>query len=160
MAIERALTMRSGMKKKPSQKKGWFAVKVEIANDMDVGLAECGRLDPAKVRRKKIRGWVNPNATFITRLVLPRALVKELGLPFRQELTKIQLANGRWTYRKRVEAVRLFLQDRDGVFNAVVEPRHGDTLIGSFVLEDLDFVVDCNHTCLVPRDPEDFTSAE
>jgi hypothetical protein len=46
------------------------------------------------------------------------------------------------------------LQGRDSVFNAVVEPKRETALIGALVLEELDFLVDCNKQRLVPRDPD------
>jgi hypothetical protein len=55
--------------------------------------------------------------------------------------------------------VRLHLQGRDGIFTAVVEPKRDTALIGAIVLEDLDFLVDCQKQRLVPRDP-DFVVSE
>ncbi len=55
--------------------------------------------------------------------------------------------------RPEVDRVRVWLQGRDGVFTAVAEPKRDTALIGAVVLEDLDFLVDCKHARLVPRDP-------
>jgi hypothetical protein len=45
------------------------------------------------------------------------------------------------------------LQGRDSIFKAAVEPKRDTALIGAIVLEDLDFLVDCEKQRLVPRDP-------
>jgi hypothetical protein len=87
-------------------------------------------------------------------MVLPASVVKELGLPVRKTKTKVKYADGRRGLRREVEAARLALQGRDGVFTAIVEPKRDTALIGAIVLEDLDFLVDCKKLCLVPRDPD------
>ena len=127
---------------------GRFAVKVEIANRDDLGLVRRGLLDQKKVRRKKIKGVVDPGATG---LVLPLAVVRKLGLPVSGQ-TQVRYADGRTTTRETAEA-SLELMGRHGVYTAVVEPERRTALIGAFVLEDLDYLVDCRHERLVPRDP-------
>jgi hypothetical protein len=52
-----------------------------------------------------------------------------------------------------VDGVHLTLLGRSSVFKASVEPRRTTALIGAFVLEDLDFLVDPTHQRLFPRDP-------
>jgi predicted aspartyl protease len=133
------------------QKMGRFAVEFEVANNQDLYEAQRGRLDPAKVRRKKIMGTVDPGAT---RLVLPLSVVKELGLPIKKEKVKVRYADGRRSVRTEAEEVHVYLLDRDGVFKAVVEPKRETALIGAIILEDLDFLVDCGRQKLVPRDPD------
>jgi hypothetical protein len=64
------------MRTKGAKPMGRFAVKVEIANRDDLGLARRGLLDQKKVRRKKIKGVVDPGATG---LVLPLAVVRNLA---------------------------------------------------------------------------------
>lgn len=77
-------------------KMGRFTVEVEITNNRDLANAESGYLDPAKVRRKTIRGVVDSGAT---RLVLPGALAKELGLPIKKKKVKVRYADGRRAMR-------------------------------------------------------------
>ena len=55
--------------------------------------------------------------------------------------------------RRLVKGVFAQLLGRDGIFTAVVEPKRDTALIGAIVLEDLDFLVDCKNSRLVPRDP-------
>jgi predicted aspartyl protease len=135
---------------------GRFAVDIELANYGDLEAAERGHLDPAKVRRTTIQGIVDSGAT---RLVLPESVVKQLGLRIRKKKVKVRYADRRRGLRNEAEAVRLHLQGRDGIFTAVVEPKRDTALIGAIVLEDLDFLVDCQKQRLVPRDP-DFVVSE
>jgi hypothetical protein len=53
-----------------------------------------------------------------------------------------------------VSNVWLQLLGRHGVFTAVVEPDREDALIGTFVLEELDLLVDCATQSLYPREPD------
>src|ERR1051326_1770050 len=92
---------------------GRFAVDLEIANNEDVVRARNGDIAPAKVRRKTIRGVVDPGAT---RLVLPSAIVKELGLPIKKQKTKVRYADGRRATRAEAGQVAVVLQNRDGIF--------------------------------------------
>lgn len=139
------------MSKKGTDEMGRFAVDVEITNYDDLAHARSGHLDPAEVRRTTIRGVVDPGAT---RLVLPQAVAKELGLPVKNDKIRVKYADGRRALRSEVGAVHLRLQGREDVFSAVVEPKRETALIGAIVLEDLDFLVDCTKLCLVPRDPD------
>jgi predicted aspartyl protease len=139
------------MKTKEKPKMGRFSIEFEIANNRDLNNALGGHLDPAKVRRKKIQGVVDSGAT---RLILPLAVVKELGLPLKKQKVKVRYGDGRRSLRAEVEEIHLYLLGRDGVFKAVVEPKRDTALIGAIVLEDLDFLVDCTNLRLVPRDPK------
>jgi predicted aspartyl protease len=135
---------------------GRFAVEFEIANNQDLHLAQRGKLEPGKVRRKTIKGTVDPGATLV---VLPLSVVKELGLPIKKTKIKVRYADGRRGLRNEVDEVRLYLQGRDGIFTAIVEPKRDTALIGAVVLETLDFLVDSRKERLVPRDP-DFVVSE
>jgi predicted aspartyl protease len=126
-----------------------FAVPFEVANQVDMVLAEQGLLEPNKVRRLTISGTVDSGAT---RLVLPESVVKQLGVPVTAKV-KVRYASRGTAKRDAVKGVFVRLLGRDGVFTAVVEPKRRTALIGAIVLEDLDFVVDCTGQELVPRDP-------
>ncbi len=130
---------------------GRFSVEFEIANNEDLVEARLGHRDPAKVRRKIIKGVVDSGAT---RLVLPGAVAKELGFPVKKQKVKVRYADGRRNLRQEVGGVHLELLGRTDVFSAVVEPKRDSAWIGAIVLEDLDFLVDCTKTRLVPRDPD------
>ena len=128
---------------------GRFSVELEIANNDDLALARRGLLPPDQVRRETIHGVVDSGAT---RLVLPQAVVKRLGLPLGDKI-KVRCADGRKVQREGAEGVYVQLLGRHGTFTAIVEPRRKTALVGAIVLEDLDLLVDCTAQRVVPRDP-------
>jgi predicted aspartyl protease len=139
------------MNKKDIANMGRFSVDIEIANNEDLVEVRRGQLEADKVRRMTVRGVVDSGAT---RLVLPQAVAKELGLPVKNKKIRVRYADGPRGLRSEVEEARVYLLGRDGVFSAVVEPNRDSALIGAIVLEDLDLLVDCTKLCLVPRDPD------
>jgi len=128
---------------------GRFAIEFEVANNNDLVAAQLGVLEPEKVRRLTIQGVVDSGAT---RLVLPQAIVKKLGLPTSGNF-RVRYADRREARRAKVKGVHVEILGRDGIFTAAVEPRRRSALIGAVVLEDLDFLVDCTSQRLLPRDP-------
>ena len=128
---------------------GRFSVEFEVTNQKDAHLAEAGLLRKDEVRRIRLRGVVDTGAT---RLVLPPGVVSALGLPVTGKAW-CRFADGRKGERNVVGAAHVELLGRSDVFSAVVEPGRTDALIGAFVLEELDFVVDPVAQKLVPRDP-------
>jgi predicted aspartyl protease len=127
-----------------------FSVEVQLANFSDVAHAESGALAADQVRQTKILGVVDSGAS---RLVLPSAIVKQLGLKAKRKV-RVKHADGRHRLRDEVDGVQLAMQGRTGIFKAVVEPKRETALVGAIVLEDLDFLVDCDRQRLVPRDPK------
>lgn len=128
---------------------GRFSIEFQVANRGDVIKARDGLLAEDQVRRTTIRGVVDSGAG---RLVLPKSVVEQLGLPLARKV-KVRYADGRTRTRDTAEDVQVEIQGRQGTFTAVVEPTRSEALIGAIVLEDLDFLVDCLHQTLVPRDP-------
>lgn len=135
--------------KKEQSAMGRFSVELELVNNQDLSLAQTGHLPSEKVRRVKLRGVVNTGAM---RLVLPKSVVKKLGLPTSGTIN-VRYADGRMAVRDLVDNVNLTLLGRSSVFKASVEPRRESALIGAIVLEDLDFIVDSTLQQLRPRDP-------
>ncbi|MBI3466072.1 MAG: aspartyl protease family protein [Planctomycetes bacterium] len=128
---------------------GRVSIEFEVANYGDVAKARDGELPLDKVRRQTITGLVDSGAT---KLVLPQAVVKQLGLPLMDSIT-VRYADGRSAQRRTAEGVFLELLGRHGTFTAVVEPKRKTALIGAIVLEDLDLLVDCQLQRVIPRDP-------
>lgn len=128
---------------------GRFSVEFQVANGRDVIKAEEGTLAGDQVRRVTMRGVVDSGAG---RLVLPKSVVQQLGLPLSKKV-KVRYADGRTRTRDTAEFVQVEIQGRRGTFTAIVEPSRTEALIGAIVLEDLDYLVDCLHQRLVPRDP-------
>jgi predicted aspartyl protease len=129
---------------------GRFHVEVELTNNGDLALVRGGHLPPEQVRRTRISGLVDTGAT---QLVLPPSVVSALGLPETGQTVTVKFADGRREPRAVVTDVRLEHKGRWGIFNAIVEPGRTDALIGAIVLEQLDFLPDCTHAELMPRDP-------
>jgi predicted aspartyl protease len=128
---------------------GRFSVDFEVANNNDIEAVHRGLLQPDKVRRMTVRGVVDSGAA---RFVLPKTVVDQLGLRISRKI-KVRYADHRTTTRPYAEGAYVELLGRYGVFNTVVEPKRDSAFIGAIVLEDLDFLVDCTHQRLVPRDP-------
>ncbi len=118
---------------------GRFSVEIEVANYEDLTLVQRGLLPPDQVRRETIQGIVDSGAT---KLVLPQAVVKRLGLPLGNKI-QVRYADGRKVRREGAEGVYVELLGRHGTFTAICEPKRETALIGAIVLEDLDLLVDC-----------------
>jgi predicted aspartyl protease len=86
-------------------------------------------------------------------LVLPQAVVKELGLPVGGKI-KVRYADGRRAQGREAKGVHVELLGRDAVFDALIEPKRDTGLIGAIVLEALDLLVDSRRSRLIPRDPD------
>src|ERR1700730_1504929 len=110
---------------------GRFSVEFEVANNDDLALVRRNLLQPDQVRRQTIRGVVDSGAA---KLVLPRALVKQLGLPLGDKIA-VRYADGRQAQRQEVEGAYVELLGRHGTFTAIVEPKRKGALIGAIVLE-------------------------
>jgi predicted aspartyl protease len=128
---------------------GRFSVEIEVTNKEDLTLVRRGLLPLDQVRRETIQGVVDSGAT---KLILPGAVVKRLGLPLIDPIN-IQYADGRRARRKQADGASVQLLGRESTFTAVVEPKRDTALIGAIVLEELDLLVDCRQHRLVPRDP-------
>ncbi len=128
---------------------GRFSVEIEVANNDDLALVRRGMLAPDQVRRETIQSVVDSGET---KLVLPHAVVKRLGLPLGDKIN-VRYADGRKAQREGVEGVYVRLLGRHGTFTAIVEPRRKSALLGAIVLEDLDLLVDCTAQRVVPCDP-------
>ena len=98
---------------------GRFSVELEVANYGDLALAQRGLLPPDQVRRETIQGVVDSGAT---KLVLPEAVVKRLGLPLGDPLN-VRNADGRKVRRRGAKGVSVQLLGREGVFSAICEQK-------------------------------------
>ncbi len=132
---------------------GRFSVEFEVVNDEDMIRAKDGHLPADQIRRATIQGLVDSGAT---KLVLPEAVVKRLGLP-QGDPINVRYADGRRARRKGVERVYVQLLGRHGTFTAICEPKRETALIGAIVLEDLDLLMDCVAQRVVPWDPSGAT---
>ncbi len=129
---------------------GRFSVDVELANNDDLAFLRRGKLRADQVRRCTVRGVVDSGAAM---LVIPARVATQLGL-IETGKTRVRYANQRTALRSRFGGISLTCLGRSSTFDAIVEPKRNDALIGAIVLETLDFVVDCTNQRLVPRDPK------
>jgi predicted aspartyl protease len=137
------------MRSKGANGMGRVSVDVEVANNDDLALMRRGLLPPDQVRREIIPAIVDSGAAM---LVLPRAVVKRLGVPLGNSV-RVRYADGRRSQRREAKGVFLKLLGRDDTFTAVIEPKRDKALIGAIVLEALDLLMDCTNQQVVPRDP-------
>src|SRR5947209_4348588 len=98
---------------------GRFHVEFEVANNYDVERAERDELPARQIRRATIEGIVDSGAAS---LVLPQKIGEELGLRVTGKV-RVKYADGRFGFRDKTIGVFVSLQGRDGVFNAVLEPK-------------------------------------
>jgi hypothetical protein len=103
---------------------GRFSVEFEVANHADVIRARDGTLPPDRVRRETIQGVVDSGAT---RLVLPQAVVKRLGLSLGNKII-VRYADGRRAERAGAKEVYLKLlvhiaHDLSRIVSTTQQPR-------------------------------------
>jgi predicted aspartyl protease len=127
-----------------------FTVEIELANYEDMVRARNGDIAESAVRQLTIEAVVDSGAVS---LVLPGTVAAKLGLKEKGK-SRVRYADHRTALRDVVGDVHLRYRDRDSVFDALVEPRRKNVLMGAFILEALDLIVDCKHERLVPRDPK------
>jgi predicted aspartyl protease len=129
--------------------KGRVNIEIEVSSNVDRVLADLGMLPLEKVRRVRTPAVVDSGATH---LVLPASVVAQLGLsPYRR--TTVKYADQRSAERDIVGNVWLELQGRKALVEAIVEPDRSDALVGAIPLEAMDFLIDCLHNQVIPRDP-------
>lgn len=133
---------------------GRFSVELHMANNSDRELARQGYLPRGQIRQVTIQGVVDTGAT---RLVIPEAVYRELGLA-QTGTVRVRYADGRKAVRKLTSGIHLTCLGRSDLFQAVVEPRRESALLGAVVLEVLDLIPDCTKQRLVPRDPKGIIS--
>ncbi len=137
------------MRSKGANGVGRVSIEFKIANNDDLALVRRGLLRDDQVRRQTISGVVDPGAS---KLVLPQAVVKQLGLPLGDK-TLVRYADGRTAQRREAKEVYVEILGRSDTFSAIIEPKRTSALVGAVVLEDLDLLVDCQRQRVVPRDP-------
>ncbi len=104
---------------------GRFAIDVELANGRDLVRAKLGHISSDQVRKVGVLAVVGTRAT---RLVLPAAIVEQLGLEI-TETTKARYPDGRTVQLPLATQVHLAYGGRSGNFNAVVDPDKDRALI-------------------------------
>ena len=133
---------------------GRFSVEVELVNNEDLIEAKRGHIPVGQVRRTRISGVVDSGAS---RLMIPESVARHLGLEI-AGTAKVRYAGGRTEERPVAKNISLTYGGRERIFSAIVEPARDSALIGAIVMEELDFLMDCERQQLVPRDPNQIVS--
>lgn len=124
---------------------GRVTTELLVENFGDVCDAAQGKIPPESVRRVSVPdGLVDTGATMFS---LPTSIILQLGL-FRFSARRVRTSIG--TCESGLYgAVRLTIQGRDCVVDALEVPDGTPVLIGQIPLENLDFVVDMRNRTLV-----------
>ena len=123
---------------------GQVHVQVILTNHREAVMARLGRLDPNQVHRYETAARIDTGAV---RSTIPSAIADRLEL-FRIEHTDAKYADGRVEEVDMTEAMTIEILGRRTVASAMVLGEQ--ILLGVTVLEELDLMVDCNRTRLVP----------
>lgn len=124
---------------------GRVTTELLVENFNDVCNAELGKILPEAVRRVMVAdGLVDTGATLFS---LPSSIIRELGL-LRFATRRVRTSNG--TCESGLYgAVRLTIQGRECLVDALEVPDGTPVLVGQIPLEHLDFVVDMRTKTLV-----------
>lgn len=126
---------------------GRVTAQLKLENAIDVWLAEQGQLPPDQIRTVEVDGLVDTGATM---LVIPKKIADELGVP-EQRRTTVRYGDERRARRRVVGPIRVTVCNRFSNFDAIVEERAKEPLIGQVVLEVLDLVVNPQERTLMPN---------
>jgi clan AA aspartic protease len=102
-------------------------------------------LDPKK--SIKVEAVIETGATMV---VLPREIVKKLGLK-RIRKVKVKYANNKTESKSIYGVVTIEIKGRTGNFDVLAEAEGSQPLIGQVPLEVLDLVVDPRKRALIPN---------
>jgi predicted aspartyl protease len=127
---------------------GEVRVEIELENYRDRVLAEHGHLDPARIRRERVRVLADSGATV---LLLPQDLVERLGLQVLDEKAVVTYADERKEELAIAAGLTVRVGDRSMVTDCLVGAPLSRPLLGQIVLERLDLLVDCAQGKLTPR---------
>jgi predicted aspartyl protease len=120
-------------------------VNVELSNNDDLALARRGVIREEQVRRREVEALADSGATLMS---LPEDLVEELGTE------TATLANGERHRVPIARTLRIRIGGRTVQQDCMVLPRGTQPLVGHWVLQEMDLVMDCRRERLVPRHPE------
>jgi clan AA aspartic protease len=126
---------------------GRVMVRARLTNYDDVVRQQLGSIAGDQVRSVEMDGLVDTGATM---LVLPDAVVRELGLTIAREVT-VTYADGRREKRGIARGIILEIQGREAEVEAIVEATAPRILIGQVPLAVMDLVVDPKNQTLGPR---------
>jgi len=126
---------------------GKVTVEIQLTSDRDIGKAADGALPADKIRSTKVQAIVDTGATI---LVLPLSVIEQLGLPVIRE-ARSRFADGRSMMRKIYGPIKLEVQRRVAIVEALCAPEGVPALLGQVPLELLDLLVDSKNRRLIPN---------
>jgi clan AA aspartic protease len=111
---------------------------ITLANGVDAGLAQTGRIEKDAVRKVEVSALVDSGAYLLT---IDESIKTQLGLSVR-ELREVELADGSHQECEIVGPVDLHFKNRSTTCRALVLPGATEVLLGAIPLEDLDVLLD------------------
>lgn len=121
--------------------------EIGIYNFVDEELAIQGLKKPEEVRWTKTMCVVDSGATA---LVLPEDMVTQLGLRLIKKVA-VRYADGRIGERWLARGARVEVENRSATTDVLVEKKGSKPLLGHFLMEMLDLIVDPREGKLKPR---------
>jgi predicted aspartyl protease len=115
-----------------------FSEKITLENPADVGMARRGFIKEKEVRRLTVDALVD---TCAWTLVINEETRAKLGLQILRPGTS-EAADGVVVSGSVTEGVNIYWQDRYTCCNAFVLPYETEVLLGAFLLENMDLLVD------------------
>jgi len=122
---------------------GEVRVEVELLNYVELGMADRGLLDPAKVTRVTVTGIVDNGAT---NSVLPRDVADWLGVLY-DATEEVIVAGGAVVTVPITQIVEFRLMGRHAMEECIV--MGSEVLLGQFFLEQTDLFVDSKNKRLI-----------
>lgn len=119
-----------------------------VYNFGDEELSRAGVKGKEEVRQARVTCVADSGATMLT---LPQEVVARLGLPGLRRV-KVRYADGRVEEKEVVGGVRVEIQGRSIVTDALIEKAGAEALLGYVVMELLDLVVDPGQGIIKPRE--------
>ncbi|MGE0130896.1 MAG: clan AA aspartic protease [Blastocatellales bacterium] len=129
---------------------GEVRVQVKLTNAVDEGMLQRGLLKPEQVRTYTADALVDTGSVMP---VLPIQVAQQLGLRFLGK-TKAEYANGSQEVVDLTDAVSMEIEGRGAILQTMVLGT--EVIIGQMVLEQMDYLVDCNNRRLIgnPAHPD------
>jgi len=124
--------------------------KVKVESFEDILDAAKGRIEPSQIRAVEVEALVDTGATY---LCLPPSAIVQLGLPF-SHVRRVKTANGD-VERRVFKGAEVTVQGRTEQMSVMESDESTPPLVGYFVLEALDFVVDPKANNLIPNPAHD-----
>ncbi|MDI6751726.1 MAG: aspartyl protease family protein [bacterium] len=121
--------------------------KVFLQNYGEIFAAEAGYIKKEEIKGLETEAMVDTGCVM---LMLPQEMVEKLGLSILRRAI-VTYVDERKEERPIAGSVKITIDDRFMITEAIVGPPLSEPLIGQVILEELDFVVDCTNQTVGPR---------